>query len=218
MISPNRRRWLLEERRGDNRRLLTAALLTVLGFAVAHVSGAQPAAQNTLGPTGQIPPPSYRIGFGDILQIDVWKEPDASTPSMTVRPDGRVSLPMVGELPVIGLTSSELERTITEKLGAIIRDPHVSVSIREASSHKVYVIGEVRREGAIRMTGPMTVLQALAEAGGLNDYAKRSGIYVLRVVDGRQVRLPFNYEAVVRGQLARQNISLLPGDTVVIPR
>jgi len=209
---------LSEERRGDHRRLLTAALLTVLGFAVAQVSAAQPAAQNTLGPTGQIPPPSYRIGFGDILQIDVWKEPDASTPSMTVRPDGRVSLPMVGELPVIGLTSSELERTLTEKLGAIIRDPHVSVSIREASSHKVYVIGEVRREGAIRMTGPMTVLQALAEAGGLNDYAKRSGIYVLRVVDGRQVRLPFNYEAVVRGQLARQNISLLPGDTVVIPR
>jgi polysaccharide export outer membrane protein len=92
------------------------------------------------------------------------------------------------------------------------------VTVREIHSQRVYVIGEVRREGAIRLTGPLTVLQTLAEAGGLTDYAKRKKIYILRVQNGRQIRLPFDYDAVLRGERVEQNITLLPGDTLVVPR
>jgi polysaccharide export outer membrane protein len=189
-------------------------LLAFAAFAgrADQLNGPPTTGKSVAGPT------LYRIGPGDVLQIDVWKEPDASNPSVTVRPDGRVSLAMVGELSVVGLTPSELEEALRQRFGALIKDARVTVSVREASSQKVYVIGEVRREGSIRMMGPMTVLHALAEAGGLNEYAKRKDIYVLRVANGRQVRFSFNYEAVVRGQKGEQNITLQPGDTIVVPR
>lgn len=162
--------------------------------------------------------PAYRIGPGDTLQIDVWKEPDISVPEVTVRPDGRISLAIIGEVQAAGLSPKELEAAITSRLENVIKSPRVTVSVRDASSQKVYVIGEVRREGAVRMTGPMTVLQALAEASGITDYAKRKQIYILRLAGNRQVRLPFDYEAVLRGQKAEQNVVLQPGDTIVVPR
>jgi polysaccharide export outer membrane protein len=160
----------------------------------------------------------YRIGPGDVLQIDVWKEPDVSSPSVTVRPDGRISVPMVGDVSVISLTPAELEADLRERFGSLIKEPRVTVSVRDANSQKVYIIGEVRREGPLRMTGPLTVLQALAEAGGVTEYAKRKDIYVLRLVNNQQMHFAFNYEAVVKGQKPGQNISLQPGDTVVVPR
>ncbi|MBS1857048.1 MAG: polysaccharide biosynthesis/export family protein [Acidobacteria bacterium] len=172
------------------------------------------------GASGRAAPalPAYRIGPGDVLQIDVWKEPDVSVPSVTVRPDGRISLAIIGEVRAAGLSPSELETAIADRLGAVIKAPRVTVTVRDASSQKVYLIGELRREGTIRMTGPMTVLQALAEAGGITDYAKRRQIYILRIAGDRRVRLPFDYEAVVRGQKAEQNVVLQPGDTIVVPR
>lgn len=193
-------------------RLLLAVVITM------HAPWADQLSPNASGPRPAAEPPTYRIGPGDVLQIDVWKEPDVSNPSVTVRPDGRVSVAMIGELLVAGLTPTELKAVLVEKFGTLIRDARVTVTVRDANSQKVYLIGEVRREGAIRMSGPLTVLQALAEAGGISDYAKRSQIYILRVVDGRQVRLPFDYEAVVRGRKVEQNVTLLPGDTVVVPR
>ncbi len=162
--------------------------------------------------------PDYRIGAGDVLSVEVWKEPDISARSVTVRPDGRISLPMVGELLVAGLTPVEAQAAATALFARIVRDTRVSVTVREIHSQRVYVIGEVRREGAIRLTGPLTVLQTLAEAGGLTDYAKRRKIYILRVQNGRQIRLPFDYDAVLRGERVEQNITLLPGDTLVVPR
>lgn len=192
-------------------------LLLVTLIIAAHAAGPQPN-RNGAGAKPDPEAPAYRIGPGDVLQIEVWKEPDVSTPSVTVRPDGRVSLPMVGEVRVSDLMPAELEAILVEKLGVMIRNARVTVTVRDANSHKVYLIGEVRREGAIRMAGPMTVLQALAEAGGISDYAKRKQIYILRVTGGRQVRLPFDYEAVVKGQKVEQNVKLLPGDTVVVPR
>jgi len=193
-------------------------LLMLVLVTATQTPGADPPIQNAPGQRPDADLPTYRIGPGDVLQIDVWKEPDASNPSVTVRPDGRVSLAMLGELRVAGLTPAELQAILIEKFGALIRDARVTVTVRDANSQKVYVIGEVRREGAVRMVGPMTVLQALAEAGGISDYAKRKQIYILRVVDGRQMRLPFDYEAVVKGQKVGQNVTLLPGDTVVVPR
>ncbi len=161
---------------------------------------------------------TYRIGPGDVLQVEVWKEADASSPSVIVRPDGKISLAMLGEVQAAGLTPTELQRVLTEEYGRLIREARVSVMLREINSQKVYLIGEVRREGAIRLTGPLTVLQALAEAGGLTDYAKRKRIHILRVTDGQRKILPFDYEAVVRGEKVHQNIVLQPGDTVVVPR
>lgn len=160
----------------------------------------------------------YRIGPGDVLTIDVWKEPEASIASVTVRPDGRISLPIIGEVEAAGQTPLDLQRTATEKYSQFIHDPRVNVSVRDAGSQRVYVIGEVRREGAIRLTTPMTVLQTLAEAGGLTDYAKRKNIYILRTQNGQQVKLAFDYDAVLRGQKVQQNITLMAGDTIVVPR
>jgi polysaccharide export outer membrane protein len=198
-------------------------LVLALALCISLAGAQQRAQADRRAPNGAVASaegefPAYRIGPGDVLQIDVWKEPDASNPSVTVRPDGRVSLAMVGEIAVAGLTPVELEARLADKFGTLIRNPRVTVAVRDANSQKIYVLGEVRREGSIRMAGPMTVLQALAEAGGVNDYAKRKQIYILRVMNGRQARLPFDYEAVLRGQKAEQNLRLQPGDTVVVPR
>lgn len=160
----------------------------------------------------------YRIGPGDVLQIEVWKEPEASVPSVTVRPDGTISLPMLGELRAAGLMTIDLQKLLCDRYGEVIRGARVTVMVREINSQKVYLIGEVRREGPIRMVAPLTVLQALAEAGGLTDYARRKKIYILRVVGEHRAILPFDYEAVVRGEKVEQNIFLHPGDTVVVPR
>ncbi len=160
----------------------------------------------------------YRIGPGDVLQIDVWKEPEASVPSVTVRPDGTISLPILGELRAVGLMTMDLQKLLCDRYGEVIRGARVTVMVREINSQKVYLIGEVRREGPIRIIAPLTVLQALAEAGGLTDYARRKKIYILRVIGEHRAILPFDYEAVVRGEKVEQNIVLHPGDTVVVPR
>jgi len=163
-------------------------------------------------------PAEYRIGPGDVLGIEVWKEPDASIASAPVRPDGKLSLPMVGEVEATGLTPTGLEVLLTTRYREYIRDTHVTVVVKEINSKKVYLVGEVKKEGPVRIQAPITVLQALAEAGGVTDYAKRRKIYVLRSVDGRQVKLPFDYDAVLRGENTEQNVTLLTGDTVVVPR
>jgi len=159
----------------------------------------------------------YRIGAGDTLQISVWKEPDVSVPSVVVRSDGRITIPLIKEVTVGGLTPSQAEAMITEGLRKYITDPNVTVVMAAMNSKKVYVIGAVRKEGPLPYNYGMTVMQALSEAGGLTDYAKRKKVYILRSENGREYRLDFNYEEVVRGERMEQNIVLLAGDTVVIP-
>jgi polysaccharide export outer membrane protein len=159
----------------------------------------------------------YQIGSGDTLQIAVWKEPDVTVPSVVVRPDGRITVPLIKEVAVAGLTPREVEKVITEGLSKFINDANVTVVVASINSKKVYVIGAVRKEGTLPYTYGMTVMQALSEAGGLTDYAKRKKIYVLRTEAGREYRLDFNYEEAVRGERMEQNVILLPGDTVVIP-
>ena len=159
----------------------------------------------------------YVIGAADVLQIVVAGEPDASMASVTVRSDGLISMPLVKDISVAGLTPKELEQLITKKLSALIREPDVSVYVKEIHSERVYVLGAVRKEGSINLDRPLTVLQAISEAGGLTDYAKRNRIYVLHQQDGKQTRYPFDYNAVIRNQRPEQNITLGPGDTVVVP-
>lgn len=210
---------------------LTVALMAACASLPAGAQSAPPAAGSNLsaaeqpagGPgTQRVRDPreaQYRVGPGDVLGVDVWKEPDASLGSAPVQPDGKISVPMLGQIPVAGLSLAELEGVLAERYRQYIRDPLVTVTVREINSQKVYMIGEVKKEGPIRVLAPLTVLQALAEAGGVTDYAKRKKIYILRsAAGGKQVMLPFDYDAVLRGQKTEQNIVLAPGDTVVVPR
>ncbi|HOK47517.1 MAG TPA: polysaccharide biosynthesis/export family protein, partial [Bryobacteraceae bacterium] len=160
---------------------------------------------------------SYRIGPGDVLQIMVWKEPDASVPSIQVRSDGYITVPFVKELHVVGLTPSEVETLVTQRLSRFLRNPEVSVLVRETNRDKVYVIGAVRREGSIPLRSPMTVIQVLAEAGGVSEFAKKKKIYILRNNGERQQRIAFNYEAAIRGDPRMSNLYVAPGDTIVVP-
>ena len=160
----------------------------------------------------------YHIGPGDVLQINVWKEPEASVPAVTVRSDGFISVPLLKEVPVCGLTPSDLEKLLTKKLSKLIRDADVTVVVKEIHSEVVYLIGGVKKEGPIPLQAPITVLQAIAQAGGLTDYAKRNKIYVLRQVNDVKTKIPFNYSAVLKGEHMDSNISLLPGDTIIVPQ
>ncbi len=183
------------------------------------IAGPQSSSPDALAPAAKHPATTsgeYVIGAGDVLQISVWKEPDASVPSVVVRPDGKIALPLLKEIEVAGMTPAQAEKYITEKLSPLIHDPDVTVVVATINSKKIYVMGAVKKEGPIPYTYRMTVLQAISEAGGLNEYAKRKKIYVLRAVKGTTTRLPFNYDDVIKGKKMEQNLQLVPGDTIVV--
>jgi polysaccharide export outer membrane protein len=160
----------------------------------------------------------YRIGAGDVLQISVWNEPEVSVPSVVVRPDGRIAVPLIKDVRVEGMTPKEAEDALAERLGKFIMDVNVTVVVAEINSKKVFVLGAVETQGPIPYTYRMSVVQAITEAGGLTDYAKRKKIYILRNENGQDYRMPFDYQAVIKGQKMEQNIQLLPGDTIVVPQ
>jgi polysaccharide biosynthesis/export protein len=162
-------------------------------------------------------PDDYVIGSADTLQITVWNHPDVSVPIAVVRPDGKITVPLVKDLEVSGLTPIQAEQRITEGLTKFYEDPNVTVVVATINSKKIYINGAVKKEGPIPYMAGLTVLQALSEAGGLTDYAKRKKIYILRPDNGQTYRLEFNYDNVVKGENMEQNIMLLPGDTLVIP-
>jgi polysaccharide export outer membrane protein len=159
---------------------------------------------------------SYVIGAQDILDISVWKEPDVSR-RVPVRPDGKISLPLLNDIQAAGLTPLELQQQITDGLKKFLTAPQVTVTVIEINSKRVYIVGEVGRTGALAMLPNMTVLQALSAAGGFRQFANPKKIYVMRNEHGKQVTYPFNYNDVVRGIRPEQNIILKPGDTIVVP-
>jgi polysaccharide export outer membrane protein len=166
---------------------------------------------------GQHGDPSYVIGANDVLAINVWKEPDISR-SVPVRSDGKISLPLVGELQASGQTPLQLEQQIAKRLQSYISEPEVTVIVTDSKSQKVNILGMVPRPGEYFLTSSTTVLDAIAMAGGFKDFAKQKSIYVLRQApDGTQKRIPFNYKDVIKGKNADQNIRLQAGDTVVVP-
>jgi polysaccharide export outer membrane protein len=158
----------------------------------------------------------YKIGPQDVLRIDVWKEPDISR-TIPVRPDGKVSLPLLNDVQAAGLTAMQLAGSLRESLSKYLTSPQVTVTVTEINSRRVYITGEVTRAGALPLLPNMTVLQALSSAGGFTQFAKLKNIYVLRTENGKQVKYPFNYKEVVKGNLAEQNILLQPGDVIVVP-
>jgi polysaccharide export outer membrane protein len=157
----------------------------------------------------------YVIGSDDTLHISVWKEPDL-TATLPVRPDGKISLPLLNDLPAAGLTPMQLAASITEKLKKYIADPRVTVVVAAMNSRRIFVSGEVAHSGAMPLLPHMTMLQALS-AAGFTQFANLKKIYLLRTENGQQVKLPFNYKEVVKGKNPQQNIMLQPGDTVVVP-
>ena len=160
-------------------------------------------------------PSDYVIGADDVLHISVWKEPELSE-QLPVRPDGKISMPLLNDIPAAGLTPLALKDSITEKLKKYIADPRVTVVVTAMNSQRVFVTGEVMHSGPIPLLPQMTVLQVLSQAG-FTQFANLKGIYLLRMVNGRQQKLPFNYKEVVKGNHPEQNIFLKPGDTVVVP-
>ncbi len=159
----------------------------------------------------------YIIGPEDLLAINVWHEPEISR-SVPVRPDGKISLPLIGDLEASGLTPLKLQARIAAKLRAFVSNPEVTVIVQEARSQKVDIVGQVQRPGSYRLIRPMRVLDVIAEAGGFLKSAKVKKIYILRSSpDGSQERIPFNYKEFINGTDTRQNLELEPGDTVVVP-
>jgi polysaccharide biosynthesis/export protein len=160
---------------------------------------------------------TYLIGNDDVLGIDVWKEPEVSK-SVPVRSDGKISLPLVGEVQAAGRTPLKLEQDIADKLKNYISEPEVTVIVQQTNSQKFNILGQVNRPGSYPLTNSATVLDAIALAGGFKDFAKRKSIYILRQnVDGMQTRIPFNYKEVIKGEKSAQNVRLQPRDTIVVP-
>jgi polysaccharide biosynthesis/export protein len=224
-----------------NRAILLLTLLVLLGSWVDAASGqsstssasvanpvlpdsaepansGQPAAPDATPPrvTG-VHPDSFIIGVEDILNINVWKEGELSR-VLPVRPDGMITLPLIGEIKAVGLTPIQLQEQISTLLKKFMADPQVTVIVSEVHSLTFDVVGQVLRPGYYPLTRHMTVLDAIALSGGFQPFAKQKKVYVLRTsADGKQVRLQFNYKDVIKGKRPDQNIDLQPRDTVVIP-
>jgi polysaccharide export outer membrane protein len=160
---------------------------------------------------------SYVIGVDDVLAISVWKEPELSR-TLPVRPDGKITLPLVGDVQAAGKTTQNLQQELHDKLAAYVAVPEVAVIVQEVKSRKYNIVGQVAKPGSYSLNETTTVLDAIAEAGGIGVYAKANSIYVLRILpDGSSIQLPFHYKQVLKGANISQNVKLQPKDTVVVP-
>ena len=159
--------------------------------------------------------PNYILGTDDAIMVHVWKEPTISGP-LVIRPDGRISLPLVGDLPAAGMTPMALAAEISDNLKKFINDPSVAVTVTAVNSRKLFFIGEVVHAGAIPLTRNLSMLQAIAAAGGLTPYANKKKIVIQRTVQGKTVKIPFDYNKALK-QGDEQGVVLAPGDTIVVP-
>ncbi len=160
--------------------------------------------------------PNYVIGPQDMIDVNVWKEPDLSR-SVPVRPDGKISLPLLNDVQASGLTPGQLGVKITSGLAKYMTNPQVTVIVSQINSQRIYILGEVVRAGSFTLLPDMTVLQALSDAGGFTPFANSKKIYVLRQENGKQQKIPFNYKDVISGKDPSQNVALKSGDTIIVP-
>lgn len=161
-------------------------------------------------------PPGYVIGPDDVLSIMFWRDKDLSA-DVVVRPDGNITLPLLNDVPAAGLTPEQLREKIHVAARRFVEDPNATVVVKQINSRKVFITGEVEKPGTYPITGPTTVVQLLAMAGGLKEFADGKDILIMRTEGGRQVAYRFNYRWVLKGLNLRQNIELKPGDTVIVP-
>ena len=207
------------KRSKDLTSLLLTGMLTVGAWAQASPKAAaepQPAAADkTTSEPKSVAGPDYMIGADDMLHVSVWKEPDL-TETLPVRPDGKISLPLLNDVVAAGLTPTQLADSITTKLKKFISDPRVTVVVTAMNSQKIYILGEVLHPGTAILQPNMTVLQALASAG-FTQFANTKGIYLLRNDNGKQQKISVHYRELVKGEQIDHNIVLKPGDTIVVP-
>lgn len=180
-------------------------LVSLAGGAVARELESKPAER---GPSSQ----AYVIGLGDTLRIAVWKEPEL-TGEVTVRPDGMITMPLLGDVEAAGRSPGQLASGLTAELERLVESPRVTVSVTSTSA-RIYVVGQMLRPGEFPLSGRMTVLKALALAGGFKDFARPDSIVIVRE---DQTVIPFNYKRVAEGKDLSQNILLAAGDTIVVP-
>jgi len=205
---------------------MKSAILLALVLSFANVADAAQQ-RETSDPAAAAPQPAaaaadvgansgYIIGASDVLTVTVWREPTLSG-SILVRPDGMISLALLGDVQASGLTPLDLANQISQKLKKFYQDPKVSVVVTAINSKQVFLIGEVTKKGPVPMTSGMTLLEAISSAGGLTDFANAKKIYVLRNQEkGSQIRIPINYKAALKGD-SNFNLALKPGDTIVVP-
>lgn len=206
-------------------KVMKVACLALLGFATIGVwaqedpdnSVAKPekAAPREVQPAVPSTPADYVIGADDTLRITVWKETDLNV-TLPVRPDGKISLPLLDDVQAAGLTPLQLKDSITGKLKKYVADPRVTVVVTAMNSQRIYVLGEVTHTGAMALLPHMTMLQALSSAG-FTQFANLKAIYLLRTQDGQQTKIRFNYKDAIKGNDTQQNVVLRPGDTIVVP-
>ena len=198
-------------------------MLLIVTLSLAHAliasaqTGAKPQASKSTdaAPAATPLPTDYRIGVEDVLSVVFWKERDLSA-EVVVRPDGKISLPMLNDVSAVGLTPEQLAAAVATVAAKYVRDTGATVMVKEIRSRKVYVVGEVAKPGAFAIGNEMNVLQALAEAGGLLEHANKGDIVIVRQERGSERRFTFNYNDVVRGRNIQQNIRLAPGDTILV--
>ena len=160
---------------------------------------------------------NFIVQPGDIIRVSVWKEPNHSRDQVLVRPDGNISLPLLGDMKAAGMTIPQLTAVVQMKLKKFVPDPRVDISLVTARSYQVFVMGQVARSGGFTAQAPMTVLEALARAGGLSPFAKVSQIFIIWKGATGEQRIPFNYNEILKGQRPEQNITLCRGDIVMVP-
>ena len=198
-------------------------VLSVTAGAFAQARGsvtAPPSApssrSSSAAPGAASVPAGYVIGPEDVLTIVFWRDKDMSA-DVVVRPDGKVSLPLLNDIDAAGLTPDQLREELVKRAATYMQDPNVSVVVKEIHSRKVFITGNVAKPGSFPLAGEMNVMQLIALAGGLQEYADSKSIVVMRTENGRQVAHRFNYKEVVRQKHVEQNIQLRPGDTVIVP-
>ena len=179
-------------------------------------TAARPVATPPVLSAGVKPPADYVIGVADDLEIVYWQDKNMSG-AVTVRPDGNISLPLVNDIQAAGLTPDELRQQVATAASKFVEDPTVSVVVKAINSRKVYVMGQVGKPGPYPLMDSTTVLQMLATAGGLSEYAKAEKITVVRRENGKETPHKFNYKNVSEGKSLQQNIELKPGDTIIVP-
>lgn len=193
-------------------------LLIIISWVVIPVSQvhANPPAQTIYHPNST-KDFHYIIGTGDILEVQVWKEPDLSRVPVPVRIDGQISLPLLGDVEAAGKSINELTQLLQKKYSAVVTEPAVSVMLVENRSWRYYIVGQIKEPGEFNIDYPITILQSIARSGGFLEWAKKSDIKVIRRTSNNDEILQFDYEALVKGNNLRQNILIAPGDTIIVP-
>lgn len=192
--------WSQEQKKGDGRTVTEPK---------KGIEDPKSSAPTTAAP---VDPKSYKLGPEDVIFIRVWREPELTGPIL-VRPDGKISMPLIGELEAAGVTPEELSKNITEALGKVMNRPEVFISVQQVNSKKYYLVGEVNRAGEYPLITRTTVFDAISKAGGLREYANGKKIVISR----GDKRIKFNYKEVLAGKNLSQNIDLENGDTVIVP-